>query len=122
MHTPSYLESVFKTVIDMAGHGVAQHFAKKVDQQRLVCKHLVDPESAVFGLTIPPLRKSIVWGGLVSAIGPDGVRTPFTRYLAYLHEDPALGLAVLEGDGVFHNSPSDPEIFREKWGMFTRSW
>lgn len=122
MQTPSHLESAFKTVIDMAGHGVAQHFARKVDQQRLVREHLVNPESAVFRITIPPLRESIVWGGLVSANGPDGVRSPFTRYLAYLHEDPTRGFAILEGDGLFHRSPSDPEIFREKWGMFTRNW
>lgn len=121
MQTPSYLESAVKTVIDMAGHGVAQHFARKVDQQRLVREHLVNPESAVFRITIPPLRESIVWGGLVSANGLDGVRSPFTRYLAYLHEDPTRGFVMLEGDGLFHRSPSDPEIFQEKWGMFTRS-
>ena len=116
--SPSMLESLVKSIIDVARHGLSEHKRRKRLQQQSVAKNLGVPQSAIFRLTLAPLGDSSVWGGEVSAERVDGTRSEFTRYLVYLHERDYSPLVMLVGDDPFHTAGSDIDVFFEKWEMF----
>jgi len=122
LEQPSLIACFIRSAIDMKAFGISSHFARKKRQQMLVAESLNAPHSAIFRRTIAPLKDSPVWGGLVSALKPDGTRSSYTRYLVYLNEPPDHALVIFDGSEDFcaPSFYSDPEIFQQKWELFQR--